>query len=100
MEQAPGGCTEVQTAQKLNPSRVDQDMDAGLEDNILGRKNGVVQKRQHGYSRSTKESNVEGRYLTVVVQPQSKQVEGISFHVRKGKILQKLLVKVLVSQQP
>ena len=40
-----------------------------------------VQIRQHGYPRSTEESTVEDRYLNVVAQPQSEDVEGISPHV-------------------
>ena len=49
------------------------------------KKKPVVTKGQHGHPRSTRESAVEDRYLNVVAQTQSEDVEGISpKYLRKG----------------
>ena len=73
-------------------------MDVCLAGNILGKKP-VVEERQHGYPRSTGDSTVEDRYLTVFSQPQSEVVVCLSPHVIEEGIAQELLDERLVSQQ-
>ena len=48
----------------------------------------VVQNRKHGHPRSTGESTVEDQSLTVVVQLQSEDVEGMSPDVLEEGITQ------------
>ena len=73
-------------------------MDECLAGRILEKKL-VTQKRQHVYRRSTEASTVWDRYLTVVAQPQSEDVEVISTHVLKEYIPQELLADGLGSRQ-
>ena len=63
------------------------------------KKKPVATKWHHGHPRSTGESTVEDRYLTVVAQPQSEDVEGISPHVLEERIPQELHAERTGSQQ-
>ena len=60
----------------------------------------VATKGQHGHPRSTGESTIEDRYLTVVTQPQSEDVEGIRPHVLEERIPQELHAEKTGSHQP
>ena len=64
------------------------------------KKKPVATKGQHGHPRSTGESTVEDRYLTVVAQPQSEDVERISPHVLEERIPQEVHAERKGSQQP
>ena len=64
------------------------------------KKKPVATKGQHGHPRSTGESTVEDRYLTVAAQPHSEDVEGISPHVFEERIPQELHAERTGSQQP
>ncbi|KAL0567635.1 hypothetical protein ABG067_009540, partial [Albugo candida] len=66
----------------------------------LRRKKSVAPKGQHENPRSTGESTVEDRFLTVVAQPQSEDVEGISPHVLEEGVPQELLAEGSGPQQP
>ena len=60
----------------------------------------VATKGQHGHPRSTVPSTVEDQSQTVVAQPQSENVEGISPHVLEEEIPQESLATGLGFQQP
>ena len=62
----------------------------------LRKKKPVATKGLHGHPRST----VEDRYLTMVSQPQSEDVEEISPHVLEKRIPQELHAERTGSQQP
>ena len=102
VEQAPGGCTEVQAAPKVHHSNKSSGPGHGCmpSGQHLRKKKPVAIKGQHGNPRSTGESTVEDRYLTVVAQPQSEDVEGISPHVLEEGIPQGSLVEGSGLQQP
>ena len=102
VEQAPGGCTEVQAAPKVHHSNKSSGPGHGCmpSGQHLRKKKPVAIKGQHGNPRSTGESTVEDRYLTVVAQPQSEDVEGISPHVLEEGIPQGSLVEGSGPQQP
>ena len=71
VEQAPGGCTEIQTAPKVQHSKKLSGSGHGCmpSGQHPRKKKHVATKGQHGHPRSTRKSTVEDRYLTVVVQP-------------------------------
>ena len=102
VEQAPGGCTEVQAAPKVHHSNKSSGPGHGCmpSGQHPRKKKPVAIKGQHGNPRSTGESTVEDRYLTVVAQPQSEDVEGISPHVLEEGIPQGSLVEGSGRQQP
>ncbi|CAI5745401.1 unnamed protein product [Peronospora destructor] len=102
VEQAPGGCTEVQAAPKVHHSNKSSGPGHGCmpSGQHLRRKKPVAPKGQHGNPRSTGESTVEDRFLTVVAQPQSEDVEGISPHVLEEGIPQESLAEGSGPQQP
>ena len=102
VEQAPGGCTEVQAAPKVHHSNKSSGPGHGCmpSGQHLRKKKPVAIKGQHGNPRSTGESTVEDRYLTVVAQPQSEDVEGISPHVLEEGIPQESLAEGSGPQQP
>ena len=102
VEQAPGGCTEVQAAPKVHHSNKSSGPGHGCmpSGQHPSKKKPVAIKGQHGNPRSTGESTVEDRYLTVVAQPQSEDVEGISPHVLEEGIPQGSLVEGSGLQQP
>ena len=60
----------------------------------------VATKGKHGHPRSTEESLVEDQYLTVVAQPQSEDVEGISPHVLEEEIPQEVISEVTRPHHP
>ena len=91
VEQASGDCTEVQAAPKVHHSNKSGGPGHGCTPSGRhpNRRKPVADERQHGYPMST----VEDRYLSVVAQPQSEDVEGISPHVLEEGIPQGSLVE-------
>ena len=96
MEQALGGCTEVQAAPKVHHSKKSSRPGHGCipSGQHPRKREPVATKGQHGHPRSTGESTVEDQYLTAVVQPHSEDVEGISPRVLEDEIPQEVIGKV------